>query len=98
MLCGAALSISAQSVYKANVGMDDSNHYRWRATGNPIITHKFSADPAPYVHGDTLWLYTGRDFAGNQSGYKMHEWNLYSTTDMVNWTEHPSPLHVDEFK
>ena len=72
--------------------------YRWNATQNPIITHKHTADPAAMVKGDTLYLYTGVDFAGNQSGYKMHEWALFTTTDMRTWTEHPSPLHVDEFK
>ena len=97
-MCAMSISSFAQTAYTPAVGIDDAGHYRWRATGNPIITHKHSADPAPVVKGDTLWLYTGCDYAGNQGGYKMHEWNLYSTTDMVNWTEHPSPLHVDEFK
>ena len=76
----------------------NGNPYRFHATQNPIITHKHTADPAPFVKGDTLYLYTGVDFAGNQGGYKMHEWALFTTTDMMNWTEHKSPLHVDEFK
>lgn len=76
----------------------NGNLYRWNATQNPIITHKHTADPAALVKGDTLYLYTGVDFAGNQGGYKMHEWALFTTTDMRTWTEHPSPLHVDEFK
>ena len=76
----------------------NGNEIRFCATQNPIITHKHTADPAPFVKGDTLFLYTGVDFAGNQGGYKMHEWALFSTTDMRHWTEHPSPLHVDEFK
>lgn len=86
--------------YKIQFPIDKGRHdlYSWRATGNPIITHKHSADPAPIVKGDTLFLYTGCDFQGNQNNYRMYEWNLYSTTDMVNWTEHATPLHVDEFK
>lgn len=86
--------------YKIQFPIDKGRHelYSWRATGNPIITHKHSADPAPFVKGDTLWLYTGCDYQGNQSNYRMYEWNLYSTTDMINWTEHATPLHVDEFK
>lgn len=31
------------------------------AAQNPIIQHTFTADPAPLVHGDTLYLYTGHD-------------------------------------
>lgn len=98
LVLAAGSSLMAQNAYQPAVGINDTDHYRWVCTGNPIVRHKFSADPAPYVHGDTLWLYTGRDAAGNQKNYKMHEWNLYTTTDMKTWTEHPSPLHVDEFK
>ena len=71
--------------------------YNFVANGNPIITHKYTADPAPLVVGDTLWLYTGHDFAGKQNGYKMKEWCLFSTTDMIHWTEHPTPLKLSEF-
>ena len=27
----------------------------------PIIQTKYTADPAPYVHGDTVYLYTTHD-------------------------------------
>ena len=89
------ISILALLTYNVNA---QSENYTWRAIGNPIITHKHSADPAPFVKNDTLWLYTGCDYQGNQNNYQMYEWNLYSTTDMINWTEHPTPLKVSEFK
>lgn len=66
--------------------------------GNPIIRDKHTADPAVLVENDTLWLFAGHDMNGNQSGYIMKDWLLYSTTDMKHWTEHPSPLHIDAFK
>ncbi len=28
---------------------------------HPIITTNYTADPAPYVHGDTVYLYTTHD-------------------------------------
>ena len=28
---------------------------------NPIVTKMYTADPAPMVHGDTLYLYTTHD-------------------------------------
>jgi len=28
---------------------------------DPIISTKYTADPAPYVHGDTVYLYTTHD-------------------------------------
>lgn len=69
-----------------------------RAT-NPIITHKFTADPAAIVHDETLYLYTGHDEApAPQQGYQMHEWLVFSSTDMLNWTEHEVPLTVKDFK
>lgn len=67
-------------------------------TGNPLIKHVHCADPAPMVDGDTLWLYAGHDEGGpNVKGYHMKEWLLFSTTDMENWQQHPSPCRIDNF-
>jgi beta-xylosidase len=75
----------------------DADLHRFEAKGNPIIKHKFTADPAAIVKGDTLWLFTGHDFAGNQRNYKMKDWLVFSTTDMKNFTEHPVPLKITDF-
>lgn len=69
-----------------------------KSDGNPIFTHKYTADPAAIVKNDTLWLYTGHDYAGGQKGYKMKDWLVFSTTDLQNWTEYPVPLKVTDFK
>ncbi|UOQ67580.1 glycoside hydrolase family 43 protein [Hymenobacter volaticus] len=67
-------------------------------TGNPIIKQKYTADPAAFVHKGTVYLYTGHDEApARQERYVMHDWLVFSSTDMVNWTEHPSPLAVKDF-
>lgn len=71
--------------------------YHFESNGNPIIRDKHTADPAVLVEGDTLWLFAGHDAKGNQNGYVMKDWLLYSTTDMKHWTEYPSPLHIDDF-
>ncbi len=69
------------------------------ATGNPIIKHKFTADPAALVYKDKVYIYTGHDVAPEKrNGYEMHEWLLFSTSDMRTFTEHPSPLNVKAFK
>lgn len=66
--------------------------------GNPIITEKYTADPAAIVHKDTVYLYTGHDEAEEDFHfYKMHEWLVYSSTDMVHWKTHPVPLTVKDF-
>jgi len=66
--------------------------------GNPVIKTKYTADPAAMVQGNTVYLYTGHDVAPPpQERYEMHEWLCFSSTDMVNWTEHPVPLKVSDF-
>jgi len=66
---------------------------------NPIIKDKFTADPAALVHNNTVYLYAGHDEAPKDFHfYKMDEWLVYSSTDMVNWKEHPVPLKPSDFK
>ncbi|MBB1284117.1 family 43 glycosylhydrolase [Flavisolibacter sp. BT320] len=68
------------------------------ADGNPIIRHKFTADPAALVYKDKVYLYTGHDQAApKENRYVMHEWLCFSSPDMKTWTEHPSPLNVKSF-
>lgn len=65
---------------------------------NPIVTNKYTADPAALVYKDSVYLYTGHDEAANNvNTYVMNEWLVYSSADMVNWKEHPSPLNVKAF-
>ncbi len=53
---------------------------------NPIFKNMFTADPAPLVYHDTLFLYTGHDTASVKApNYEMADWQVFSTTDMVNW-------------
>lgn len=63
---------------------------------NPIIQTKYTADPAPYVHGDTVYLYTthDEDYAQN---FEMYDWLLYTSTDMVNWTDHGAVASTKDF-
>lgn len=63
---------------------------------NPIIQTSYTADPAPMVWGDRLYLYTSHDEDGS-TWFTMNDWKLYSTEDMVNWTEHPMPLSYKTF-
>ncbi len=54
---------------------------------NPIIQTKFTADPAPMAYSNTVYLYTSHD-EDDATGFKMLNWMLYTSTDMVNWTDH----------
>ncbi|WP_342644588.1 glycoside hydrolase family 43 protein [Mucilaginibacter sp. CSA2-8R] len=64
---------------------------------NPIIQTKFTADPAPLVYHDTVFLYTGHD-EDDAFGFKMQNWLLYTSTDMVNWTDRGAIASVKDFK
>ena len=60
---------------------------------DPVVSTKYTADPAPYVHGDTLYLFVDHDEEQLLNGYyTMKDWLLYSTVDMVNWTYRGTPL------
>jgi len=65
---------------------------------NPIIRDKFTADPAPLVVGDRLYLYVGHDEAQRDEMFNMREWLAYSTTDMRTWTDHGPIMRVTDFK
>ena len=61
-----------------------------------VITTNYTADPAPYVHGDTVYLYTTHDEDG-ADGFEMFDWLCYTSTDMVNWTDHGAVASLDDF-
>jgi len=63
---------------------------------NPIIQTKYTADPAPMVYHDTVFLYTGHD-EDDAKGFKMLNWLLYTSTDMVNWTDRGSVASLKSF-
>ncbi|MAX00499.1 MAG: carbohydrate-binding protein [Sphingomonas sp.] len=63
---------------------------------NPIIQTRFTADPAPLVHDGVVYLYTGHD-EDDANGFHMLDWRLYSSTDMVNWTDRGSPASLRTF-
>ncbi len=72
--------------------------------GNPLIRDKFTADPAPMVWGDRLYVYVGhdewydgQDQASGGKEFNITEWLCYSTTDMKNWTDHGSVLRPGNF-
>lgn len=64
---------------------------------NPIVQTCYTTDPAPMVHDGRLYVYTGHD-EDKADFFWMQEWRVYSTADMVNWTDHGSPLAIEDFK
>lgn len=63
----------------------------------PIIQTVHTGDPAPMIHDGRLFLYAGHDEdTAPDNRFVMHEFLCFSTTDMVNWTDHGSVLRVKE--
>jgi arabinoxylan arabinofuranohydrolase len=63
---------------------------------NPIVQHIYTADPAPMVHNGRVYLYTGHDEDGS-TYFTMKDWRVLSSTDMVNWTDHGTPMSLATF-
>ncbi|GAA2564634.1 hypothetical protein GCM10010435_41310 [Winogradskya consettensis] len=63
---------------------------------NPIVQTIYTADPAPLVYNGRVYLYTGHD-EDNSTYFTMKEWRVWSSADMVNWTDHGSPLNLASF-
>src|SRR4051812_9024123 len=65
---------------------------------NPIVQTSYTADPAPMVYEGRLYLYTSHDEDVTVNNFfTMNDWRLYSTIDMVNWTDHGSPAGYKTF-
>lgn len=70
------------------------------ANGNPLVRHKYTADPGALVDADgTMYIYAGCDVCPPPHNYyKIDEWTVLSSKDMRTWTEHPTPLRATDFE
>ena len=76
----------------------DFDWWKFNVTVNmPIIQTKYTADPAPMVYDGTVYLYTTHDADDSGRGFSMFDWLLYSSTDMVNWTDHGAVASLRSF-
>ncbi len=64
---------------------------------NPIFRDNFTADPAPLVVGDTVYVYVGRDHARGEEMFTMPSWLCYSSKDLKHWTAHGEVLRPTDF-
>ena len=93
MQLSACAYTMAQSPTAAQNG---ANQTAFQATSNPLFKHKYTADPAALVVGDTFYIYAGED-TGEGKRYEMPNWLVFSSKDLKNWTEHPVPLRNKDF-
>ena len=64
---------------------------------NPIFTDRWTADPAPFVEGDTIYVYTGHDNAQEGELFNMPDWVCYSSKDLKTWKNHGVLLSPTDF-
>ena len=64
---------------------------------NPIVQTSYTADPAPMVWNDTLYIYTSHDMEGS-TWFTMPDWKCYATTDMQNYTDLGSVMSATDFE
>jgi hypothetical protein len=64
---------------------------------NPIIPTVFAADPAARVWADDsrIWLYTSHDVPGTNTHDTMVSYHVFSSDDLVHWTDYGVALHLD---
>ena len=55
--------------------------------GNPVI-EEGSADPSVRVFNDRVYFYTSHDFSPENDFWIMKDWKVWSTDDLVNFTDH----------
>jgi arabinoxylan arabinofuranohydrolase len=66
---------------------------------NPIVQTIYTADPAPVVHDGVCYLYTSHDEdVLVKNFFTMKDWRCFSSTDMVNWTDHGAVASLYDFK
>ena len=62
----------------------------------PLVSTSYTPDPAPFVYGDKVYMATGHD-EDDATYFKMNDWQLFSTEDMVNWTYLGTPISTATF-
>ena len=66
---------------------------------NPVIQTIYTADPAPVVHDGVCYLYVDHDEDVLVNNFfTMKDWRCFTSTDMVNWTDHGVVASLHDFK
>ena len=69
--------------------------YHFKYDGNPLVRNHGAADPDAHVWDDTIWLYCSQDHevVGGDTYKTMDGYHTFSSTNMVDWTDHGEVLH-----
>ena len=68
---------------------------------NPFIRDQYSADPSARVFGDKVFVFPSHDILatpgkGRVGWFCMEDYHAFSSTDLVNWTDHGMIVHQNK--
>ena len=64
---------------------------------NPFVTHMYTADPSAHVWADgRLYVYPSHDIEPPRGCDLMDQYHVFSTDDMINWTDHGEILRASQ--
>ena len=64
---------------------------------NPFVTHMYTADPSAHVWEDgRLYVYASHDINPPRGCDLMDRYHVFSTDDMINWTDHGEILNSSQ--
>ena len=57
------------------------------AADNPPIPNQGVCDGHVHLFNDEAYLFTSHDFDPRAKGWELHDWQLFSSTDLVHWNK-----------
>lgn len=67
------------------------------AQENPFVRHIYTADPSAHVWKDgRLYVYPSHDIDPPKGCDRMDRYHVFSTDDMINWTDHGEILNASQ--
>ena len=63
---------------------------------NPFVRHIYTADPSAHVWNGRLYVYASHDIDPPRGCDLMDKYHVFSTDDMVNWTDHGEIFGADD--
>lgn len=65
--------------------------------GNPVIKDIGMSDPHVRIFDEKVYLYCGHDAHPDDRTWMMHEWRIFSTTNLVDWVQEGSISPKDNY-
>lgn len=66
-----------------------------RAKKNPVIPKLGVCDPHIHIFNDKAYLYASHDVSQGRAGYETHDWEIWSSPDMITWEKESVVLPED---